>query len=60
MLETYADLIAILNILVKILIIQKLVRTQQNNTQRKQWNSKNLQNKEKLSNTGKVCITNYK
>jgi hypothetical protein len=31
------------------MIIQKLVRTQQNNnTQRKQWNRKNLQNKEKL------------
>jgi hypothetical protein len=34
---------------VKILITQKLVRMQQNNnTQRKQWNRKNLQNKDKL------------
>ena len=32
------------------MITQKLVRVQQNsNTQRKQWNRKNLQNKEKLS-----------
>jgi uncharacterized membrane-anchored protein YhcB (DUF1043 family) len=37
------------NFFVKIMIIQKLVRMQQNNnTQRKQWNRKNLQNKEKL------------
>ena len=36
--------------LVKIVITQKLVRAQQNsNTQRKQWNRKNLQNKEKLN-----------
>lgn len=36
--------------LVKTVITQKLVRVQQNsNTQRKQWNRKNLQNKEKLS-----------
>ena len=35
--------------LVKILITQKLIRMQQNsNFQRKQWNKKNLQNKEKL------------
>jgi hypothetical protein len=34
---------------VKILITQKLVRMQQNNnTKRKQWNRKNLKNKEKL------------
>jgi len=36
--------------LVKTMITQKLVRVQQNsNTQRKQWNRKNLQNKEKLN-----------
>ena len=36
--------------LVKTVITQKLVRVQQNsNTQRKQWNRKYLQNKEKLS-----------
>ena len=35
--------------LVKITIIQKLVRAQQNNNiQRKQWNRKNLLNQEKL------------
>jgi hypothetical protein len=49
MLEPYVDQIATLTILVKVMIIQKLVRTQQNNnTQRKQCNRKNLQNKEKL------------
>jgi DNA-binding FrmR family transcriptional regulator len=36
--------------LVKTMITQKLIRTQKNsNTQRKQWNRKNLQNKEKLN-----------
>ena len=36
--------------LVKTVITQKLVRVQQNsNTQRKHWNRKNLQNKEKLN-----------
>jgi len=36
--------------LVKTVITQKLVRAQQSsNTQRKQWNMKNLQNKEKLN-----------
>jgi hypothetical protein len=35
---------------VKTVITQKLIRTQKNsNTQRKQWNRKNLQNKEKLN-----------
>jgi hypothetical protein len=35
--------------LVKIMMMQTLIRMQQNNnTQRKQWNRKNLQNKEKL------------
>jgi hypothetical protein len=37
---------------VKILIIQKLARTQNNNIQRKQWKSKYLQNKEKLKQYG--------
>jgi hypothetical protein len=35
--------------LVKVIMIQRLIRTQQNNnTQRKQWNRKNLKNKEIL------------
>jgi hypothetical protein len=45
--------------LMKVMIIRTLIRTQQNNNaQRKQWNRKNLQNKEKLKQYRQSCIIN--